>query len=286
MQIKNKILIATIITCHNRRDMTLECLNALYSATLPKNHIMDVFLVDDGCSDGTPSAVKKSFPKVNIIEGTGHLYWNQGMRLAWQSAAKKKDYDFYLWLNDDTYIKSGALTEVFDCYNLNLKNKINETIVVGACMNSQSNKKFSYGLAKDKIKLIPNGLIQNGNMINGNFVLISKNIFHTLGFLSDDFTHGMGDVDYGLRAIQLGFDVVTTRKFIGNCKLNKSLPLWCNPKIKFAKRLQAFHSPLGININEYKILLKRFWPNRYFTTLSKIYFRLLFPKIYNILKNG
>ena len=286
MQIKNKILIATIITCHNRRDITLESLADLYNATLPKNHLMDVFLVDDGSSDGTTSAVNSSFPLVNVIKGTGHLYWNQGMRLAWQTAVNSKDYDYFLWLNDDTNIKSGALTEVFDCYNLNLKNQIKEAIIVGACMNSRSDKKFSYGLKKDNIKLIPNGLIQNGNMINGNFVLVSKNIFHKLGFLSDDFTHGMGDVDYGLRAIQLGFDVVTTRKFIGYCKLNESLPLWCNPKIKLANRLQAFHSPLGININEYKILLKRFWPNRYFTTLLKIYFRLLFPKIYNMLKNG
>ena len=278
--------IAVLMTCHNRKLKTLECITALHNATLPKNHIMDVFLVDDGCSDGTASAVKKKFLEVNIIKGTGHLYWNQGMRLAWQTAVNSKDYDYYLWLNDDTNIKSGALTEVFDCYNLNLKNKIKEAIVVGACMNCQSNKKFSYGLAKDKIKLIPNGLIQNGNMVNGNFVLVSKNIFDKLGFLSNDFTHSMGDVDYGLRAIQSGFDVVTTRKFIGYCKLNESLPLWCNPKIKFARRLQAFNSPLGININEYKILLKRFWPSRYFTTLSKIYFRLLFPRTYHTLKNG
>ncbi len=280
------IRIAVIMTVFNRKVLTLSCLSSLYNAELNDNYSLDVFLVDDGCTDGTASAVNKRFPKVNIIEGTGHLYWNQGMRLAWQTAVNSKDYDFYLWLNDDTNIKSGALTEVFDCYNLNLKNKIKEAVVVGACMDCQSNKKFSYGLTKDKIKLIPNGLIQNGNMINGNFVLVSKNIFDKLGFLSDDFTHGMGDVDYGLRAIQSGFDVVTTRKFIGYCKLNESLPLWCNPKIKLARRLQAFYSPLGININEYKILLKRFWPSRYFTTLSKIYFRLLFPRIYNTLKNG
>ena len=278
--------IAVLITCHNRKLKTLECLTALYNATLPKNHTMNVFLVDDGCSDGTVLAINKRFPKVNIVKGTGHLYWNQGMRLAWQTAVNSKDYDYFLWLNNDTNIKSGALIEVFDCCNLNLKNKIKEAIVVGACMNSDSSKIFSYGLRKDKIKLVPNGLIQNGNMINGNFVLVSKSIFDKLGFLSDDFTHGMGDIDYGLRAIQYGFDVVTTRKFIGYCKLNESLPLWCNPKVKFAKRLQAFHSPLGININEYKILVKRFWPHRYFTTLSKIYLRLLFPRIYNALKNG
>ena len=278
--------IAVLITCHNRKLKTLECLTALYNATLPKNHTMNVFLVDDGCSDGTVLAINKRFPKVNIVKGTGHLYWNQGMRLAWQTAVNSKDYDYFLWLNNDTNIKSGALIEVFDCCNLNLKNKIKEAIVVGACMNSDSNKIFSYGLRKDKIKLVPNGLIQNGNMINGNFVLVSKSIFDKLGFLSDDFTHGMGDIDYGLRAIESGFDVVTTRKFIGYCTFNESLPLWCNPKIKFAKRLQAFHLPIGININEYKILLKRFWPNRYFTTLSKIYFRLLFPRIYNAIKNG
>ena len=52
--------IAVLITCHNRKLKTLKCLTALHNATLPKNHMMDIFLVDDGCSDGTALAVKKN----------------------------------------------------------------------------------------------------------------------------------------------------------------------------------------------------------------------------------
>ena len=44
--------IATLITCHNRKDKTLACLDALFSNHLPDRVLLDVFLVDDGSTDG------------------------------------------------------------------------------------------------------------------------------------------------------------------------------------------------------------------------------------------
>lgn len=85
--------IAVLLTVFNRKDKTLECLKRLYAQLPLDGYQVDVYLTNDGCTDGTPEAVKKQFPDVNIINGSGNLFWNRGMYTAWHEAAKK-DYDF------------------------------------------------------------------------------------------------------------------------------------------------------------------------------------------------
>ena len=87
-----KKTIAVLLTCHNRKDKTLLCLKALYDQEgLNSDYLIEVFLVDDASTDGTAAAIKDKFPLVNIIQGNGYLFWNQGMRLAWKTATKTKD---------------------------------------------------------------------------------------------------------------------------------------------------------------------------------------------------
>lgn len=100
--------IAVLLTVHDRKNKTLRCLENLYKQVLPNYLRLDIYLTDDGCTDGTPEAIKRQFPKVHIIKGDGNLFWNRGMYRAWEEAAKQ-DYNFYLWLNDDSYLFDGAL---------------------------------------------------------------------------------------------------------------------------------------------------------------------------------
>ena len=56
--------IAVLITCHNRKTKTLRCLENLLKKETTKNVIVDVYLTDDGCTDGTPEAVAELYPQV------------------------------------------------------------------------------------------------------------------------------------------------------------------------------------------------------------------------------
>lgn len=96
--------IAVLLTVFNRREKTLHALQNLFAQQLPADVALEVFLVNDGCTDGTPEAIAQQFPQVQIITSPGNLYWNRGMHLAWETAAQTKEYDFYLWLNDDTFM--------------------------------------------------------------------------------------------------------------------------------------------------------------------------------------
>ena len=105
--------VAVIITVFNRKESTLNCLQTLKRQDILDSCKITVYLTDDGCTDGTPEAVRTEFPKVRIVQGDGTLFWNRGMYTAWETAAKEKDYDFYLWLNDDTYVYPQMRTFTF-----------------------------------------------------------------------------------------------------------------------------------------------------------------------------
>lgn len=274
--------IAVLLTCHNRKEKTLQCLHALYAQQgLDVDFNIEVFLVDDASIDGTATAIENQFPLVNIISGNGDLYWNQGMRLAWKTATEAKDYDFYFWLNDDTILDINALENLIEIYKKATTLEQKEVLVTAACRAGLDEDYFSYGGRTDAGAVLPNGELQSCKYINGNAVLIPKAIFKELGILSNDYTHGMGDFDYGLRALEAGFKSFTTRDYIATCPTNEGIPGWCNPSLPLKKRWALFHSPLGLNINEYIKFRKKFWGIRWISFTIKAYAKMINPQLYN-----
>jgi GT2 family glycosyltransferase len=81
-----KSKIAILMTCFNRKGKTFSCLTSLFENRPPSGYKIDVYLVDDGSSDGTTEMVKENFPTVKIIQGDGSLFWNRGMKLTWSMA--------------------------------------------------------------------------------------------------------------------------------------------------------------------------------------------------------
>ncbi|SOD98308.1 glycosyltransferase family 2 protein [Spirosoma fluviale] len=267
--------IAVLLTCHNRKTFTLNCLDALYKCQLPDNIAIQVFLVDDGCTDGTSEAVHEAYEKVNVIQGTGSLYWNRGMHLAWATARVAHDFDYYLWLNDDTLLSNEGIIEL-----LSVESYANEAVLVCGAVNSSKTGEFTYGgRSLSDAEVVPNGQLQYCAKINGNVVLVSKQISNAIGLLDPIFPHAIGDYDYGLRAMTYGYKIITTRKYIGVCERNCSLPKWCYSKIPFIKRVKALYSPLGNSHPKYFFIFE----NRHYGLsialkhFLSIHLRVLFP---------
>jgi len=76
---------AVLLTVFNRKEKTLECLSRLFDQLPVEDLQIDVFLTDDGCTDGTAEAIENLFPSVHILEGSGDLFWNRGMLMAWKA---------------------------------------------------------------------------------------------------------------------------------------------------------------------------------------------------------
>lgn len=242
-----KETIAVIMTVHNRKNTTIECLRRLYMCPIPKNVEIFVYLMDDGSTDGTREAVLYEFPSVNVIQGNGKLYWNKGMRECWKEALKYK-HDFFLWLNDDTYLYENAVEELYDVY----KGLSPMSLVAGQLCSSANPKQQTYG-GKFKGKVIvPTGNAEICDVACGNVLLIPKAVVDKIGILSKFYSHKWGDFDYSIRAISKGIGIYTTRCFIGTCdKNNVPRGKWCNSNFPLRKRIEYFFSPNGATPLEY-----------------------------------
>lgn len=272
-------IIAVLLTVYNRKTQTLECLTNLFNQKLPSGFSFEVFLVDDGSTDGTSEAVGNLFNQVNIIKGNGNLFWNRGMHLAWVTSLKEKKYDYYLWLNDDTVLLPNALTLLLQTSVY----KKNEAIVIGSTCALDNNHVITYGGRKKNGTLVlPKNEVLECEYFNGNIVLIPDFIYQKIGTNDPIFHHSLGDFDYGLRANKLGVKMFLAPGFLGKCDVHESLPVWCNPKVSFKKRWVAFRTPLGNNPENFFIYENRHNGLKmacfhYFTN----HLRVLFPSLWS-----
>lgn len=233
--------IAVLLTSHNRREVTINCLCRLFAL---KNDI-NVFLTDDASTDGTEEEVRILYPQVNIIQGNGNLFWCRGMNVSWKAARSCKEYDFYIWLNDDLLLFENAFEEIFACSSLCQ----NKAIISGLVQCEKSKKSMYGGYDLNKHIIEPNGQLQPIHHLNGNFVIIPKDVFDKLGFFDEVYHHDIGDVDYGFLAQENNVKVLTTRCFIGSSEerlKTASLRIRTND-ISFKERYKRLYSPLGAN---------------------------------------
>ncbi|MDR2038779.1 MAG: glycosyltransferase family 2 protein [Bacteroidales bacterium] len=234
--------IAALLTVHNRKEQTLACLKALFLCDLPEDYRLDVFLVDDGCTDGTPEAVKEQFSQVKIIQGDGSLFWNRGMHLAWTTAADHNDYDFFLWLNDDTILFPEAIRELLVCS----ESESHQSIICGSTCAVNDESEITYGgrIFKDTL-VIPGDKKQHCDYFHGNIVLVPRGIFSKLGTNDPFFRHALGDFDYGLRAGKRGISSIVAPHILGTCDEHETFAAWCDPKTPVLKRFKLLYTPLG-----------------------------------------
>ena len=276
---KKKYTVGVLLAVFNRKEKTLLCLTKLFESfndfNTSNNYSLRVYLTDDGSTDGTTEAVKKSFPNVVVLSGDGNLFWNRGMLNSW-SIASEKQYDFYLWINDDTFLNIDAIEVLFkDSSQLE-----NKSIICGSTLSEVTNKVTYGGRTKKGELLSPNGSTQECYYINGNFVLIPKIIFNSIGMLDSFYHHGLGDFDYGIRSQKAGFSTYIASSFIGSCEKN-GLHTCFNPKVKLLKRLKTLYTPLGISpIKQFYYDKRNHSFFRAIKNFISIHIRTLFPSLW------
>lgn len=273
--------VAILLASHNRKETTLKCLDNLFLCELPLGLKMDVYLVDDGSTDGTKELINHSFPEVNVISGDGTLYWNRGMHLAWQTASKF-NYDGYIWLNDDTILFRQSLVNFYEAGVLTNFS----AIICGIIESSDEPGVVSYGggfLRKGGfVHNLPNGIIQKCDIINGNVVFVPRSVFEIVGYLDYLFVHAIGDNDYSLRAKKKGIDSYTTQNFVGSCSKNSNSHMWCRSEVPVIKRLKNLYSPLGYSppYQYFRFELRHFGLGVALKHLFSIHLRVFFPSLW------
>ena len=264
---------AFLITCYNRINHTILCIESLY-LFVDFDILYDVYLLDDNSDDDTYEIIKSKFPKIKCFKSEGDYFWNGGMNFLWKISSEKK-YQNYIWLNDDTILHDNWNDTILSA----LKITLGKSLLLGTT-TCPVNNKISYGGRKNINSIIkPNNNLQKCNIINGNFVLVPKYVFNQVGYLDSFFSHSLGDIDYGLRVIKNGLNNFILPCVIGFCEENNNLRY--NPKSSFITKIKSLQSPLGLPYVEYVYF--NFTHFGFFKALkftTGIIVSLLFPKIY------
>lgn len=207
--------IAVLITCYNRAEVTLNFLKGLFNQKLPSDTALNVFLVDDASPDQTGARVREAFPEVNVVNGTGRLFWCRGMRLAWDTAMAAEEcreeedrYAYFLWANDDTSLNDDAIQILVNDH------EATQGVIVGTFAPDATYKTVSYGATKE----LPDGYPKRGTRgMNGNLVLIPRDIFEKIGPIYGRYNHQYGDYDYGWMLRRNGLEYYSSSRFCGIC---------------------------------------------------------------------
>lgn len=260
--------IATIIPTFNRKDLLVECIEAV---TTQSYRPAAVYIMDNNSSDGTGDIVKQAFGTryngvdihyINMgVNGGGAMGFSVGMETAFNDA----DYDAFWMMDDDGLPKSDCLEILcrylskYDYVCPRVMNRYDRDKLCGRIDGSYNPEKLleTYGG-----KEIMEGYC---NPFNG--ALYSRKLVEKVGFPKKElFIYG-DEINYHLRAKMAGFNSVGIysavhyhppypeadyKRFAGVVNFKPSpLPMFCqwrnavyNKLIRFSK--QPIFVTLGI----------------------------------------
>ncbi|WP_282179021.1 glycosyltransferase family 2 protein [Maribacter stanieri] len=289
MPTKENKLITVLLTCHNRKLKTYSCLEALSNCTLEEGFDLNIFLVDDGSTDGTTEYLQGKFKNLQIIQGTGDLFWAGGMRAAWKFANEhEKNTDYYLLLNDDTIVFKDTITRLLS----DLKSVENpKSIIVGPTLDPET-KKISYGghkllnklTFKSEMVVPTNEFPLQCELGNANIMLVPKEVYEEIDSLTENYTHGIADFDYTLKALKKGIKTYISSSYCGNCTNDHGVN-WLPQDSNLKERIAYLYSPTGLSYKEYIQFIKVHFPFHLPQAFLLLWGKTLFPIIWQLFKN-
>ncbi|PWC84604.1 hypothetical protein TSH100_17295 [Azospirillum sp. TSH100] len=244
--------VSTVIACHNRRDLTLRCLESLeVAARQAPGLAVETILVDDGSTDGTAAAVAERFPAVRIVTADGSLWWAGAMALGLRACSP--EFDFQLWLNDDVVLRPDALARLVETHDRRVREHGRPLIVVGSVLSTEDGSVTFGGGRRNgvhplrSVRLPVDDLPQDCELVNGNVLLVPREAALRLGGIDPVFAgvQSMADTDYGLRALALGIDPVVAPGWSGHCDRDTRPPPWRDADLSLLARLRAVTGPRG-----------------------------------------
>jgi GT2 family glycosyltransferase len=256
-------LVTAILTCHDRRELTLRALAGWFGQ---RGHgaELSAVLVDDGSTDGTAAAVAAAFPQVTVIPGGGSLYWAAGMALA-ERHARGNDPDALVWLNDDVVLAENCLRELMSTS----AGSTPPAVVAGALADPDTGA-VSYGaFAPRRWHPLRGSLVEPAGRplpvraIHGNVVYVPRAAYARLG-IDGGFAHAYADLDYGLRLNRAGHPVLLTAGTVGWCSRGTSSRPSSTGPGPLLDRLARLNSPRGVPMRSQVRFLRRhggpLWP--------------------------
>ncbi|MBR1548788.1 MAG: glycosyltransferase family 2 protein [Prevotella sp.] len=295
--------IAAILTVFNRKEKTLKCLHYLFDAVHSYNKDTEskinltVYLTDDGSTDGTKDAINMEFPQngIHIIEGTGSLFWAGGMRLAWQTAIdSKRQWDYFLLLNDDTIVYANVFAELFNADEYILKETGRHGLSSGITCQPGNPQEITYGgfsfANNTKGRLVmamPTGEPHVIDLTHANILLVHHTVSDCIGIFPNGFLHRCADWDYSMTAKRHGYLTMVTANVCGECENDHDSSkdeISKLRKMTLSERKEYINAPTRCN-HDYLLYVRRNLPLRFPIAYILRNLRIYFPSLYYHISN-
>lgn len=252
--------VAVILTCHNRKEKTINCVRKLIDGN--QNLIFYFIVVDDRSTDGTAQELEKiedslleekDGSRIFVIHEDGNQYWAGGMRKGMLFAKEKMEAGYCLLVNDDVdFFKYSIEKMVKTCHN---------NIIVGATCDEKGEltyggiKYIGKGIHYDKIGIEETD--KNCDTFNANSVLIPFEIFKKLPVIDSHYVHTLGDFDYGLEIKRAGYKMKVTDFYVGYCGLNNKRGTWRDTSLPRMERIKKKEHVKGAPFKQWFYFLKK-----------------------------
>lgn len=256
------VLVTAIMTCHNRQDFTLRCLESWFAQATDGVRLSAV-LVDDG-SDGTGELVARRWPSVEVVPGSGSLFWAAGMALA-ESHARLQAPDAIVWLNDDVVLDSDCL----DVLRTVSASTEPAAVVAGATTDPVTGDPSYGAFASSRWHPLrgalvrPTGRPQPVRAVHGNILYVPRAAFEKAG-IDGAYEHAYADFDFGMRLSRLGHPVLLSPAAVGTCSRGTTSRAHLPADLSVRERLRALNSPRGTPLRSHYRFLRRHggpaWP--------------------------
>src|SRR5512147_1338641 len=99
----NAVDLSIVIVNWNTKQLLLDCLSSIYRTV--RRPSFEIFVVDNGSSDGSVEAVSRAHPAVRVIANAANLGFAQANNLALRKMAGR----YAVLLNSDAVLKERAL---------------------------------------------------------------------------------------------------------------------------------------------------------------------------------
>ena len=212
-----------IVACFNRRELTVRAAQQVLAAADLAGVSSTLIVYDDGSTDGTSESLQLLDPRIEVLAGDGTAFWAKSMAAAEEHALSQQVMpDYIVWINDDVDFDDDFVQRIVAAAQLNPG-----AVVVGAAREPGTQDISYSGMVRGGVHPLNFRRIEPAvddvlpvETFNGNLVLVPVDVARRLGGLDGQFSHGLADIDYGLRCGRAGVSVLLAPRTYGECARN------------------------------------------------------------------
>lgn len=246
------IRVEIVTPVHNRKQITLRCLRSLAKLNT-KDLDVHVVIVDDGSTDGTGDAIRNEFPEVEIVQGSGDLWFTEGTNVGVRAALRHHP-DHVLMINDDAVFDADFLKFMVETAQQNSRAIVGSLLLLW----DEPHKLFQVAPVWETLSggwrhwysqtvwTIPDRPWEV-DLIVGNCVLVPAEAFLETGLMDSKRYPNFGDAEFTPRLKRLGWQLLIDPRARVFCQPNTPPPRIRNMSLK--KKFSALIGDLGNNHN-------------------------------------